>query len=120
MFEGDVDLKCVNQDEVFIDRDHETFNYLINYLRNDSKKLPDDITKNTKTQILNELAFWNIIDKYEFEQLNLVESLTQQQIQINKLLKSAPKINQEKFKTPYETWRKLGPLTIEEIFKNAN
>jgi len=49
MFEGDVDLKCVNQDEVFIDRDHETFNYLINYLRNDSKKLPDDITKNTKT-----------------------------------------------------------------------
>lgn len=53
------ELKKVD-DEVFLDRDGDTFETLVNYLRNDRKVFPEFTEKNAQNMFYKELQFWGI------------------------------------------------------------
>lgn len=53
------ELKKVN-DEVFLDRDGETFETLVNYLRNDRKVFPEFNDKNSENMFYKEMHYWGI------------------------------------------------------------
>lgn len=46
--------------------------------------------------------------------------MSKEVIEINDVLKSEIKIDPIKNKASIDTWNKLGPLTLAEIFKNCN
>lgn len=52
-------LKKVNE-EVFLDRDGETFETLVNYLRNDRKVFPEFNDKNSENMFYKEMHYWGI------------------------------------------------------------
>ena len=43
---------------VFLDRDPDIFNYMINYLRSDRKELPQDVSSDIKRNLENEIKYW--------------------------------------------------------------
>lgn len=53
------ELKKVNE-EVFLDRDGETFETLVNYLRNDRKVFPEFSDKNSENMFYKEMHYWGI------------------------------------------------------------
>ena len=53
------ELKFID-DKVFIDRDGETFEFLINYLRNERKVFPEFEDKNMENHFYKELLYWGI------------------------------------------------------------
>ena len=53
------ELKKVNE-EVFLDRDGETFETLVNYLRNDRKVFPEFNDKNSENMFYKEMHYWGI------------------------------------------------------------
>lgn len=59
MFNGLHDLKKIDG-EVFLDRDGRTFQYLINYLRNNREVFPEFIDPNDEIHFFKELDFWKI------------------------------------------------------------
>ena len=61
-----VDLRQVDAGEVFIDRDHQAFSYLITYLRNDRKHLPNT-TNDIKVLIQNEVDYWKLQEDRQIE-----------------------------------------------------
>ena len=63
MFSGMHELKKID-DEVFLDRDGKTFQYLVNYLRNDREVLPEFMDRNDEIHFFKELDFC----EYECEQ----------------------------------------------------
>ena len=66
MFLVDMNLRQVDQGEIFIDRDHLAFSYLITYLRNGRKYLPN-ITNEMKVLIEIEIAYWKLQEDREIE-----------------------------------------------------
>ena len=53
------ELKKVDE-EVFLDRDGQTFETLVNYLRNDRKVFPEFNDKNAENMFYKELHYWGI------------------------------------------------------------
>ena len=51
--------KKINE-EVFLDRDGDTFKAVVNYLRNDRRVFPEFSDKNSEKLFLKEIAFWGI------------------------------------------------------------
>jgi hypothetical protein len=62
MFSGMHELKTINE-EVFLDRDGQTFLHLVNYLRNDREVFPDFMDRNDEIHFFKELEFWKIPTK---------------------------------------------------------
>ena len=59
MFNGLHELKKIN-DEVFLDRDGQTFLNLVNYLRNDRFVFPEFLDRNDEIHFFKELDYWKI------------------------------------------------------------
>lgn len=59
MFNGLHELKKIDE-EVFLDRDGKTFQYLVNYLRNDREVFPEFVDPNDEIHFFKELDFWKI------------------------------------------------------------
>lgn len=59
MFNGMHELKKID-DSVFLDRDGKTFQYLVNYLRNDRTVFPEFMDKNDEIHFFKELDFWKV------------------------------------------------------------
>ena len=59
MFNGMHELKKIN-DEVFLDRDGQTFLHLVNYLRNDRFVFPEYMDRNDEIHFFKELDYWKI------------------------------------------------------------
>ena len=59
MFNGMHELKKID-DAVFLDRDGRTFQYLVNYLRNDRTVFPEFMDKNDEIHFFKELDYWKI------------------------------------------------------------
>ena len=59
MFNGMHQLKKIDN-EVFLDRDGKTFQYLVNYLRNDREVFPEFVDPNDEIQFFKEMDFWGI------------------------------------------------------------
>ena len=59
MFNGLHELKKIDG-EVFLDRDGRTFQYLVNYLRNNREVFPEFIDPNDEIHFFKELDFWKI------------------------------------------------------------
>ena len=62
MFSGLHELKKID-DQVFLDRDGRTFQYLVNYLRNKREVLPEFLDTNDEINFYKELDFWKIPTK---------------------------------------------------------
>ena len=58
-FNGMHELKKID-DKVFLDRDGKSFQYLINYLRNDRQVFPEFIDHNDEIHFFKELEYWKI------------------------------------------------------------
>lgn len=59
------ELKKINE-EVFLDRDGETFKSVVNYLRNDRRVFPEFSDKNQEKLFLKEIEFWGIDKNIEY------------------------------------------------------
>ena len=59
MFNGLHELKKIDE-EVFLDRDGKTFQFLVNYLRNDREVFPEFVDPNDEIHFFKELDFWKI------------------------------------------------------------
>jgi len=59
MFNDMHQLKKIDN-EVFLDRDGKTFQYLVNYLRNDREVFPEFVDPNDEIQFFKEMDFWGI------------------------------------------------------------
>ena len=59
MFNGLHELKKIDG-EVFLDRDGKTFQFLVNYLRNDREVFPEFVDPNDEIHFFKELDFWKI------------------------------------------------------------
>lgn len=59
VFNGMHEVKKVG-DEIFLDRDGEAFETLVNYLRNDRKVFPEFSDKNSENMFYKELNYWGI------------------------------------------------------------
>ena len=62
MFSGMHELKTINE-EVFLDRDGQTFLHVVNYLRNNREVFPDFMDRNDEIHFFKELEFWKIPTK---------------------------------------------------------
>ena len=60
LFSGLHEVKKDENGDVFVDRDGKTFEYLVNYLRNERRVFPDFADKNEETLFIKELHFWGI------------------------------------------------------------
>jgi len=59
------ELKKINE-EVFLDRDGETFKTVVNYLRNERKVFPEFNDKNSENMFYKEIAFWGVDQNLEY------------------------------------------------------
>jgi len=59
MFSGLHEVKKI-EDEVFLDRDGDTFETLVNYLRNDRRVFPEFADKNSENHFYKELLYWGV------------------------------------------------------------
>ena len=62
MFNGLHELKKIDE-QVFLDRDGKTFQFLVNYLRNDREVFPEFVDPNDEIHFFKELDFWKIPTK---------------------------------------------------------
>jgi hypothetical protein len=60
------ELKKIDE-EVFLDRDGETFKTLVNYLRNDRKVFPEFSEKNSENMFYKEMKFWGIYEDTDYK-----------------------------------------------------
>ena len=63
------ELKKIDE-EVFLDRDGETFKTLVNFLRNDRKVFPEFNDKNAENMFYKEMKFWGIEEDKDFNKKN--------------------------------------------------
>lgn len=63
LFKGDHKQKMIDN-EVFIDRDGETFKLVLNYLRNGQDLIPEFDSKNQELSFMKELQFWRIGEQF--------------------------------------------------------
>lgn len=59
MFSGMHELKKI-EGEVFLDRDGKTFQYLVNYLRNNREVWPEFMDRNDEIHFFKELEYWKV------------------------------------------------------------
>ena len=59
------ELKKIDE-EVFLDRDGETFKHVVNFLRNDRRVFPEFVDKNSETMFHKEIAFWGVDKNIEY------------------------------------------------------
>lgn len=71
MFSGMHDLKKIDE-KVFLDRDGKTFQYLVNYLRNDRQVFPEFMDHNDEIHFFKELEYWKIPTRYGTPKPNYV------------------------------------------------
>ena len=62
MFSGKVNLKKINGEQIFLDRDPVVFNHMVNYLRSNRKFLPKELSPDLRRRLDMELRFWKIGD----------------------------------------------------------
>lgn len=72
MFNGMHDLKKID-DKVFLDRDGRTFQYLVNYLRNDRQVFPEFMDHNDEIHFFKELEYWKIPTRNNTPKPNYVQ-----------------------------------------------
>lgn len=53
--------------KIFIDRDGETFQQVVNYLRNNKADLPKFVSMKERKSFFQELEFWHIETKHVFD-----------------------------------------------------
>ena len=139
MFNGMHDLKKID-DAVFLDRDGKTFQYLVNYLRNDRTVFPEFMDKNDEVHFFKELDFWKVPVKPGTKSASQV--YTQQNYPTQKMNTSFGSSGKKQARTPIahdydaahsdkeshgvalkaakEKWNELGPLKLEDIVANSN
>ena len=101
-----------NDREIFLDRDPQTFQFLITYLRGNCSFYPKFASSNEELCFVKELAYWGIPDSLEEEQ-KLLEKLPDE-------LVTALKEDPEGLKPiPLEKWRELGPIKIFDLLKQS-
>lgn len=71
MFNGLHELKKIDE-EVFLDRDGKTFQFLVNYLRNDREVFPEFVDPNDEIHFFKELDFWKIPTRQHTARKNTV------------------------------------------------
>lgn len=103
-------------EKIFIDREPGAFNNMLQYLRSDRKYVPKNLPPDIKAQFEMEIKHWKVDNG-----LKQYDQLTYSKLQwkIINMLKAAPKIDEHKCQYSSETWRKLKPLTFEEILSNS-
>jgi len=136
MFNGMHELKKIDN-EVFLDRDGRTFQYLVNYLRNNREVFPEFVDPNDEIHFFKELDFWKIPTKTVTARKNVKPQPTQP-------VKATPEPTPQNQQTtpvkqpedPYfdvksedshgvalkaakDKWNELGPLRLEDIIKNS-
>jgi hypothetical protein len=60
LFSGQADMSKTSG-RVFLDRDHEIFNHVVNYLESNQTFLPADPSYDTKKLLEAELKYWTLI-----------------------------------------------------------
>ena len=78
MFNGMHELKKIDE-KVFLDRDGRTFQYLVNYLRNDRQVLPEFTDHNDEIHFFKELEYWKIPTKQHTPKPSYASQPPQQQ-----------------------------------------
>ena len=139
MFSGMHELKKIDE-EVFLDRDGQTFQHLVNYLRNDREVFPEFMDRNDEIHFFKELDFWRIPTKYPRGQ-----GLTQPPRRTNSGVRSSSFTRQERhvpmpqpqmtesdasagdhetqgvaLKAAKDKWNELGPLRLDDIVANSS
>jgi len=75
MFAGNLKLRYVDQDKVFLDRNPEPFAHMIDFLRNERKILPKNVSDDMKKMIEQEIAYWELYADMGLKEYNYL-SLT--------------------------------------------
>ena len=82
-------LKMVQGNQIFLDRDSEAFNYMLRYLRTNRKFLPEgDVDPNLRKLVELEIKYWEVNKGLSN---SLIESDLQRKIE--DLLGSVPNVN---------------------------
>lgn len=142
MFSGMHELKKID-DAVFLDRDGKSFQYLVNYLRNEREVFPEFMDRNDEIHFFKELEFWKIPTKYPAQNLNATRATAppmrntsfvsqQEKIPVHKPMPMPSQIEFESdasgsgaepmgvaLKAAKDKWNELGPLRLEEIMANS-
>lgn len=145
MFNGMHDLKKID-DAVFLDRDGRTFQYLVNYLRNDRSVFPEFQDKNDEVHFFKELDFWKVPVRPNTKSASQVYNAQNYPTQKN-LNTSYGSSGQKKMRTQQNSsaldnnyteahsdkeshgvalkaakdkWNELGPLKLEDIVANSS
>jgi hypothetical protein len=141
MFSGMHELKKID-DAVFLDRDGRTFQYLVNYLRNDRTVFPEFQDKNDEVHFFKELDFWKVPVKPGTKSASSVYNAQNYPTQknLNNSYSSAKKMRTPKeklvenfqdahtdkdshgvaLKAAKDKWNELGPLKLEDIVANSD
>ena len=139
MFNGMHDLKKID-DSVFLDRDGKTFQYLVNYLRNDRTVFPEFMDKNDEIHFFKELDFWKVPVRPGTKSASQVYNA--QNYPTQKMNTSFGSSGKKQARTPIahdydaahsdkeshgvalkaakDKWNELGPLKLEDIVANSN
>lgn len=144
MFNGLHELKKI-EGEVFLDRDGKTFQYLVNYLRNDREVFPEFMDRNDEIHFFKELDFWKVpvkpTSKHHPNTLRRNQQIQQQttttvvhhpppqqqqkpiptpsQIYDDYVEASAEDSHGVALKAAKDKWNELGPLRLEDIVSNS-
>jgi hypothetical protein len=141
MFNGMHELKTIDE-SVFLDRDGRTFQYLVNYLRNDRTVFPEFQDKNDEIHFFKELDFWKVPVRPGTKSASQVYSAQNYPTQKNlnssfgsaKKSRTPIKVLDDNYtdahtdkeshgvalKAAKEKWNELGPLKLEDIVANSN
>ena len=120
MFSGMHDLKKVDE-SIFLDRDGNTFQTLVNFLRNDRKIYPEFDNENESRLFAEELNYWGIKDDRQ-EEKRLETKFPQEIIDMFKIEPGEELDFSEKNdvnELVRQTWNILGPFRLIDIAKNS-
>mmetsp|Transcript_7923 Transcript_7923/g.13296 ORF Transcript_7923/g.13296 Transcript_7923/m.13296 type:complete len:360 (-) Transcript_7923:16-1095(-) len=118
-FSGQYPVQQYN-DAIFLDRDTESFRFLINFLRS-GRNLEVNSTDQIQNQIfLDELKYWGIKSKKEEQEMKRLEAKIPKIVDI---LTKTPSVSQftklNETGDYYKRWRELGPLSVHEINRHS-
>jgi hypothetical protein len=91
LFSSMQQLKMVEGNQIFLDRDPEAFNNVLRYLRTNRKFLPADSDQNLRKLVELEIKYWEVNKGLSN---SLIESDLQRKIE--ELLQSVPNVNPQK------------------------
>lgn len=101
---------------IFIDRDPMIFEHVIKFLRSDRTYLPRGVSEDVKTEIEDEVRYWKL-EKGLIKMYNYASPSAEV---LNNILQQAPVIDPSKNQKSLEVWKKMVPLTIEDIVKESD